>query len=87
MLMMNMMQMGFGLPTNMEDMEAMVYGNDDDDDLEAELAALTGEVSTKKLSPVKKGKFILLLRLLTLLLVILLLLLTLLVVLLLLLLH
>ena len=87
MLMMNMMQMGFGLPTNMEDMEAMVYGNDDDDDLEAELAALTGEVSTKKLSPVKKGKFLLLLRLLTLLLVILLLLLTLLVVLLLLLLH
>ena len=55
MLMINMVQMGFGLPTNMEDMEAMVYGDDDNDDLEAELAALTGEASSKKASPVKKG--------------------------------
>ena len=53
--MINVVQMGFGLPTNMEDMEAMVYGDDDDDDLEAELAALTGEASSKKASPVKKG--------------------------------
>lgn len=53
--MINVVQMGFGLPTNMEDMEAMVYGDDDDDDLEAELAALTGEASGKKASPVKKG--------------------------------
>ncbi|XP_070195173.1 coiled-coil and C2 domain-containing protein 1-like isoform X1 [Littorina saxatilis] len=51
-----MNQMGFGMPTNMEDMEAMVYGDDDDDDLEAELAALTGGESspTKKSSPPKK---------------------------------
>ena len=50
--------MGFAMPANMEDMEAMVYG-DDDDDLEAELAALTGgEESTKKSSPNKKGKLI-----------------------------
>ncbi|PVD23464.1 hypothetical protein C0Q70_16736 [Pomacea canaliculata] len=49
-----MNQMGFG---GMEDMDAMVYGgDDDDDDLEAELAALTGDVSeSKKVSPKKKG--------------------------------
>nr|KAG5709536.1 hypothetical protein BaRGS_001586 [Batillaria attramentaria] len=50
------MQMGFGMPTNMEDMEAMVYGDDDDDDLEAELAALTGEeTQPRKASPKKKS--------------------------------
>lgn len=49
--------MGFG---GMEDMDAMVYGgDDDDDDLEAELAALTGDVSeSKKVSPKKKGQFL-----------------------------
>ena len=52
----NFVQMGFGMPANMEDMEAMVYG-DDDDDLEAELAALTGgDTPAKKTSPNKKGE-------------------------------
>ena len=46
--------MGFNMPTNMADMEAMVYGDEADDDLEAELAALTGE-SPKKSSPKKQG--------------------------------
>lgn len=31
-----------GDPTDMASMEAMIYGDDDDDDLEAELAALQG---------------------------------------------
>lgn len=47
--------MGFG---GMEDMEAMIYGDDDDDDLEAELAALAGDdAQPKKSSPKRKGLF------------------------------
>ena len=45
--------MGFG---GMEDMEAMVYGDDDDDgDLEAELAALTGETNQVVQRTKRKG--------------------------------
>ena len=54
-------QMGFmgagGGMSTMEEMDAMIYGDDDDDDLEAELAALTGETGQvmQKSKPKRKG--------------------------------
>ena len=48
-------QMGLDMSCNLNDIEAMVYGDDDDDegDLEAELAALTGESLSESNVPEK----------------------------------
>ena len=47
-----------GLINDIEGMEAMIYGNDDDEDLEAELARLQGRepAPKKKTSQPKAGK-------------------------------
>ncbi|RUS89573.1 hypothetical protein EGW08_002691 [Elysia chlorotica] len=50
-----MNQMGFGAMPGLGDIDAMVYGDDDDDeDLEAELAALAGESSAPKKAKPKR---------------------------------
>ena len=54
--------MGFGAMPGLNDIDSMVYGDDgDDEDLEAELAALAGESGIpKKEKPKKRGIWVIL---------------------------